>query len=270
MMNRNQVTVTSKRKEQKDPAWKVRLPSELMQPVNLKEVRVEVCKPTLASKLVELLGLEDEIVSNFFFELLDSHSFHANARHMYSHLVTFLESNTLPFLHTVWALLREAQESPDGIPPSLVHSKQSELRTERANTAATAATTATTATAAAAPAAGGSENTAHKHAKQSSDDTREHREEQHHERGDRRRRRRSLSSSREHKRRKRSREAAEDGSEAEDERNDERRRGERERRRGRSKRRRRSRSRSRESGGVGEGEAQVQSVVRRVDPDECE
>jgi len=267
MMNRNQVTVTSKRKEQKDPAWKVRLPSELMQPVNLKEVRVEVCKPTLASKLVELLGLEDEIVSNFFFELLDSHSFHANARHMYSHLVTFLESNTLPFLHTVWALLREAQESPDGIPPSLVHSKQSELRTERANTAATAATTAT---AAAAPAAGGSENTAHKHAKQSSDDTREHREEQHHERGDRRRRRRSLSSSREHKRRKRSREAAEDGSEAEDERNDERRRGERERRRGRSKRRRRSRSRSRESGGVGEGEAQVQSVVRRVDPDECE
>jgi serine/arginine repetitive matrix protein 1 len=267
MMNRNQVTVTSKRKEQKDPAWKVRLPSELMQPVNLKEVRVEVCKPTLASKLVELLGLEDEIVSNFFFELLDSHSFHANARHMYSHLVTFLESNTLPFLHTVWALLREAQESPDGIPPSLVHSKQSELRTERANTAATAATTAT---AAAAPAAGGSENTAHKHAKQSSDDTRGHREEQHHERGDRRRRRRSLSSSREHKRRKRSREAAEDGSEAEDERNDERRRGERERRRGRSKRRRRSRSRSRESGGVGEGEAQVQSVVRRVDPDECE
>ena len=267
MMNRNQVTVTSKRKEQKDPAWKVRLPSELMQPVNLKEVRVEVCKPTLASKLVELLGLEDEIVSNFFFELLDSHSFHANAHHMYSHLVTFLESNTLPFLHTVWALLREAQESPDGIPPSLVHSKQSELRTERANTAATAATTAT---AAAAPAAGGSENTAHKHAKQSSDDTREHREEQHHERGDRRRRRRSLSSSREHKRRKRSREAAEDGSEAEDERNDERRRGERERRRGRSKRRRRSRSRSRESGGVGEGEAQVQSVVRRVDPDECE
>jgi serine/arginine repetitive matrix protein 1 len=267
MMNRNQVTVTSKRKEQKDPAWKVKLPSELMQPVNLKEVRVEVCKPTLASKLVELLGLEDEIVSNFFFELLDSHSFHANARHMYSHLVTFLESNTLPFLHTVWALLREAQESPDGIPPSLVHSKQSELRTERANTAATAATTAT---AAAAPAAGGSENTAHKHAKQSSDDTREHREEQHHERGDRRRRRRSLSSSREHKRRKRSREAAEDGSEAEDERNDERRRGERERRRGRSKRRRRSRSRSGESGGVGEGEAQVQSVVRRVDPDECE
>jgi len=50
------------------------------------------------------------------------------SQEMTSALMTFLEKNTNLFMKELWGLLIEAQESPEGIPLSLVKAKQDELR----------------------------------------------------------------------------------------------------------------------------------------------
>lgn len=99
MNNRNAVSITAAKSKARDPASKLKLPQELEQPIELAKVNMDICKPVIGQRLANYLGVEDEIVVNFVFELLQPHdTAMLHAKHVYSQLVTFLEQSTIPFL----------------------------------------------------------------------------------------------------------------------------------------------------------------------------
>lgn len=83
--------------------------------MDLKKVDLDVIKPWIAGKINSLLGMEDDVVTEFVFTQLEEKEL--NPKKMQINLTGFLNARRArEFLGELWQILIEAQSNPDGIP----------------------------------------------------------------------------------------------------------------------------------------------------------
>ncbi|EIE88227.1 hypothetical protein RO3G_12938 [Rhizopus delemar RA 99-880] len=104
-------------------------PPEFDQKVDMKKVNFDVINPWISNKITELLGFEDEVVSDYASSLLEEESI--DPKMMQINLTGFLESNAKVFVKELWNLLLSAQNSVGGIPAIFIEQKKEELRKKR-------------------------------------------------------------------------------------------------------------------------------------------
>ncbi|KAH8103019.1 PWI domain-containing protein, partial [Cristinia sonorae] len=111
----------------------MKFPAEFDKKVDMRKVNLQVIRPWVVKKIVELVGFEDEVVVEYAMGLLedDSQQF-PDPRKMQINLTGFLTNHTPTFMTALWTLLLEAQESPAGVPRTFVEQKKEEMRQARA------------------------------------------------------------------------------------------------------------------------------------------
>ncbi|EPY49732.1 splicing coactivator SRRM1 [Schizosaccharomyces cryophilus OY26] len=106
--------------------------------VDMKKVNIEVLKPWIANRLIELIGFEDEVVIDFVYSMLeeaveaskstDSHNEVAlDPKKVQLNLTGFLESKASEFTEELWMLILSASQNPYGIPEKFIQEKKEEL-----------------------------------------------------------------------------------------------------------------------------------------------
>ncbi|ORX89033.1 PWI domain-containing protein [Basidiobolus meristosporus CBS 931.73] len=98
--------------------------------VDIKKVNLAVMKPWITNRVTSILGMEDEVVIDFVFSLLEQDDL--DAKSMQINLTGFLESKTQGFVLELWKLLLSAQDSIGGIPGEFLEQKKEELRRKKA------------------------------------------------------------------------------------------------------------------------------------------
>ncbi|CAE6481432.1 unnamed protein product [Rhizoctonia solani] len=106
----------------------MKFPPEFDRKVDMRKVNLQVMRPWITKKVVELVGFEDEVVVEYAMGLLEDQSKPPDPKVMQINLTGFLESKTPAFMSALWTLLLEAQTSPAGVPASFVQEKKEELR----------------------------------------------------------------------------------------------------------------------------------------------
>ncbi|KAI0302421.1 hypothetical protein B0F90DRAFT_1714636 [Multifurca ochricompacta] len=107
----------------------IKFPPQFDTKVDMRKVNLQVIRPWVAKKVVELIGLEDELVVEYAMGLLEDESQPTpDPKKMQINLTGFLTDSTPAFMVALWNLLIEAQTSPAGIPQSFVEEKKEEMR----------------------------------------------------------------------------------------------------------------------------------------------
>ncbi|KDQ07409.1 hypothetical protein BOTBODRAFT_120067, partial [Botryobasidium botryosum FD-172 SS1] len=107
----------------------MKFPPEFDQKVDMRKVNLQVMRPWIAKRVVELIGFEDEVVVEYAMGLLEDKSKPTpDPKLMQINLTGFLESKTPEFMSSLWTLLISAQSSIGGVPQQFLDEKKEELR----------------------------------------------------------------------------------------------------------------------------------------------
>ncbi|KAI9225373.1 MAG: PWI domain-containing protein, partial [Piptocephalis tieghemiana] len=109
----------------------IKFPASFSSKVNMTKVNLSVIRPWVSTQLVKILGIEDEVVTEFVFGLLEADP---DPRMMQVNLTGFLGDKTPAFMKDLWELLLSAQSSPGGIPARFIEEKKEELRKKKVRT----------------------------------------------------------------------------------------------------------------------------------------
>ncbi|KAJ3209700.1 hypothetical protein HDU67_005994 [Dinochytrium kinnereticum] len=97
--------------------------------VDMKKVKLSAMKPWITKKVVEIVGMEDDLVVGYVFQMLEVEK--VDPRELQINLTGFLEGKTASFVEQLWGLLVSAQEE-HGIPKLFLEEKKLELIRKRA------------------------------------------------------------------------------------------------------------------------------------------
>ncbi|KAL0576396.1 hypothetical protein V5O48_005585 [Marasmius crinis-equi] len=112
----------------------MKFPPEFDKKVDMRKVNLNVIRPWIAKKVVELVGFEDEVVVEYAMGLLEDKSQPTpDPKKMQINLTGFLTKDTPAFMSALWNLLLEAQSDVTGVPRTFVEEKKEELRKAREN-----------------------------------------------------------------------------------------------------------------------------------------
>ena len=127
-------------------------------PVRIEKINVEVMGRWVSERLAELLGFEDDVLSDLVMNMLaqtrdakTGQDRRVDPQQLQVQLTGFLNKQAQPFVAELWKLLLDAQDAPHGIPRAFVERKKAELvkrRAEGDDSAAAAFPSATTGAAA--------------------------------------------------------------------------------------------------------------------------
>ncbi|KAJ7920754.1 PWI domain-containing protein [Mycena leptocephala] len=106
-----------------------KFPSHFDKKIDMRKVNLNVIKPWIAKKIVELIGFEDDILIGYAMELLDEPS--PDPKKMQLLLTSFLTKDAPIFMSALWTLLLEAQTEVTGVPRTFVEEKKEEMRKAR-------------------------------------------------------------------------------------------------------------------------------------------
>ncbi|TDL29131.1 PWI domain-containing protein [Rickenella mellea] len=81
--------------------------------VDMRKVKLHTMRPRITMKFIELVNFEDELLEDKSQPILDP-------RKMQIRLTVFLTTHATAFMSSLWKLLLKSQESPNGVPQSLV------------------------------------------------------------------------------------------------------------------------------------------------------
>ncbi|KAF9476945.1 PWI domain-containing protein, partial [Pholiota conissans] len=110
----------------------MKFPPEFDKKVDMRKVNLNVIRPWIAKKIVELIGFEDEVVVEYAMGLLEDESQpNPDPRKMQINLTGFLTKDTPVFMDALWKLLLEAQQDVTGVPRTFVEQKKEEMRKAR-------------------------------------------------------------------------------------------------------------------------------------------
>jgi hypothetical protein len=108
-------------------------------PVRIEKINVEVMGRWVAERLAELLGFEDDVLSELVMNMLaqtrdakTGQDKRVDPQQLQVQLTGFLNKQAQPFVAELWKLLLDAQDSPHGIPRAFVERKKKELVARRA------------------------------------------------------------------------------------------------------------------------------------------
>ncbi|KAF7510728.1 hypothetical protein GJ744_006094 [Endocarpon pusillum] len=107
-----------------------KFPPEFNQKVDMKKVNVEVMKKWIASRISQVLGNEDDVVTELCFNLLEDSRF-PDIKALQISLTGFLDKDTPKFCKELWNLCLSAQGNPQGVPKELLEAKKLELLQEK-------------------------------------------------------------------------------------------------------------------------------------------
>ena len=83
--------------------------------VNLKKVHMPTLQQWISKKVIEILGMEDDVVINYIYETLEETP-NPDPKLLQLNLTGFLEKNAASFVKELWERILSAQEHPSGIP----------------------------------------------------------------------------------------------------------------------------------------------------------
>ncbi|KAF2459822.1 PWI domain-containing protein [Lineolata rhizophorae] len=106
-----------------------KFPPEFNKKVDMEKVNLEVIKKWIAGKISDILGNEDDVVTQLCFNLLETTRF-PNIKEIQIQLTGFLEKSTAPFCKELWNLCLSAQDNAQGVPKELLEAKKLELYEE--------------------------------------------------------------------------------------------------------------------------------------------
>ncbi|KAJ3020172.1 UNVERIFIED_CONTAM: hypothetical protein HDU68_010315 [Siphonaria sp. JEL0065] len=113
--------------KQKKLLKSMRFPSNFAQKVDLSKVNLTVIKPWIHKRVIELLGIEDELLINYIFEMLEDPKKKIDPKDLQISLTEFLAKDTPAFVSSLWDLLLSAQENIGGIPKVFLEEKMKEV-----------------------------------------------------------------------------------------------------------------------------------------------
>ncbi|KAI7816509.1 PWI domain-containing protein [Gamsiella multidivaricata] len=111
--------------KQKKLLRSMNFPSEFSQKVDMKKVNMKVIKGWMAQRVSQLLGIEDEVVVEYAFGMLEEPL--PDPKMMQINLQGFLDKNSQVFMLELWKLLLSAQNSLGGIPQQFLDQTKEEL-----------------------------------------------------------------------------------------------------------------------------------------------
>ncbi|KAI8615446.1 PWI domain-containing protein [Chytriomyces sp. MP71] len=112
--------------KQKKLLKSIKFPASYSQKVNMSKVKIEVMKPWIHKRVIEILGVEDELLINFIFEMLEAKKL--DPKELQINLTEFLAKETPGFVTQLWGLLLSAQENVAGIPQVFLDEKMREVK----------------------------------------------------------------------------------------------------------------------------------------------
>eukprot|EP01097_Dermamoeba_algensis_P004678 TRINITY_DN3017_c0_g3_i1.p1 TRINITY_DN3017_c0_g3~~TRINITY_DN3017_c0_g3_i1.p1 ORF type:complete len:158 (-),score=32.04 TRINITY_DN3017_c0_g3_i1:662-1081(-) len=101
-------------------------PQDFEKKVDIKKVKVETIKPWITKRVTDLLGLEDDVLINYIFSMLEEQPLCPKS--MQINLTGFLETDAPTFMKELWNLLLSAQSNAEGIPQEFLDQKREELK----------------------------------------------------------------------------------------------------------------------------------------------
>ncbi|XP_068755231.1 uncharacterized protein [Montipora capricornis] len=114
--------------KQKKLLKSMRFDDILNKKVDMEKVNLDVIKPWITKKLIEILGFEDDVVMQYVLNMLESEK-SPDPRSMQINITGFLQGkNAREFMKELWTLLVSAQENIGGIPSSLLEKKKEEIK----------------------------------------------------------------------------------------------------------------------------------------------
>mmetsp|Transcript_62996 Transcript_62996/g.150050 ORF Transcript_62996/g.150050 Transcript_62996/m.150050 type:complete len:199 (-) Transcript_62996:111-707(-) len=109
-------------------------PPHFKQSVDMKKVSMDVMKPWISKRIMELLGDEDDIVVEFCIGHLTDSAESGTAidpKKLQVEMSGFLETKAQAFCSELWKYLLSAQQSPVGVPKEFVDLKKAELKEKK-------------------------------------------------------------------------------------------------------------------------------------------
>ncbi|CAH9094285.1 unnamed protein product [Cuscuta europaea] len=102
---------------------------ELEHLVDMAKVKMDVMRPWIAKRVTEFVGIEDEVLINFIYGLLEGKD--VNGKEIQIQLTGFMERNTGKFMKELWSLLLSAQNNASGVPQQFLDAKEEETRKKK-------------------------------------------------------------------------------------------------------------------------------------------
>lgn len=97
----------------------------------MSKVNLDTIKPWITTRVNQLLGIDDDVVVEFVFNLLENTQF-PDPKDMQMNLTGFLNGkNARIFMQELWDLLVSAQENIGGIPAVFLEQKKEEIRQKK-------------------------------------------------------------------------------------------------------------------------------------------
>mmetsp|Transcript_54523 Transcript_54523/g.127430 ORF Transcript_54523/g.127430 Transcript_54523/m.127430 type:complete len:190 (+) Transcript_54523:56-625(+) len=109
-------------------------PKHFKEKVDMKKVSMDVMKPWISKRIMELLGNEDDIVVDYCIGHLSEAAetgVPVNPKKLQVDLTGFLETKAQAFCSELWQYLLSAQQSPVGVPKEFVEQKKAELKEKK-------------------------------------------------------------------------------------------------------------------------------------------
>ncbi|PHH64189.1 hypothetical protein CDD81_4936 [Ophiocordyceps australis] len=111
-----------------------KFPPEFNKKVSMDKVQVGVVKQWIVKKTSEILGGEDDVVTELILNLLGK-SGNPDIKSLQIQLTGFLDKDAASFCQELWALLLSAQDSRSGVPKELLEARKRELMQQEKNDA---------------------------------------------------------------------------------------------------------------------------------------
>ncbi|ORX82059.1 PWI domain-containing protein [Anaeromyces robustus] len=109
-------------------------PSIFNKKVNLKKVNMPTIQQWIRKRVIEILGMEDDVLINYIYETLEESS-SPDPKLLQLNLTGFLEKNAASFVHDLWKLILSAQDGIAGIPKEQIDAKIKEIQKQEAERA---------------------------------------------------------------------------------------------------------------------------------------
>ncbi|KAJ3366717.1 hypothetical protein GGF32_003361 [Allomyces javanicus] len=103
----------------------IKFPAVYAQPINVQAINMDAMRDWAAKRIFELLGVDDDIVTEMVFEYLAEDNL--DPRRLHINLMPFLEANTTTFMKELWKLLVSASTSIGGIPREFIEARKRDI-----------------------------------------------------------------------------------------------------------------------------------------------
>ncbi|WWC69739.1 uncharacterized protein I206_103682 [Kwoniella pini CBS 10737] len=110
-----------------------KFPKHFAEKVDLRKVNLSVLRPWIASKVTELIKIEDDVVVEYVFGMLeDKEKPIPDPKKMQISLVGFMDKHgAAAFMDALWTLLLSAQNTIGGVPAEFIEAKKKELQAKQ-------------------------------------------------------------------------------------------------------------------------------------------